>query len=144
MIKKKAAPRAFISFDFDHNAKNKLYFSGQSVNSRTPFTIQDWSSKTPLPQKTWKETIKQKINKCHFVVVLVGKHMASASGVKQEIKMAKALNVPVFGVYVDGANYLSNLPEGLARSRTINWNWQKISDQIILALTKGKNKTERL
>ncbi len=30
-------PRAFLSFDFDHNANEKLLFAGQSKNSKTPF-----------------------------------------------------------------------------------------------------------
>ncbi|EEY41713.1 hypothetical protein VIJ_001665 [Vibrio cholerae RC27] len=39
-----------------------------------------------------------------MLIVLSGKTMASATGVVKEIKMAKDQNVPVFGVYVDGAN----------------------------------------
>ena len=36
-----ADPRAFISFDFDHNETERMLFVGQSKNSRTPFAIQD-------------------------------------------------------------------------------------------------------
>ena len=39
-----ANPRAFISFDFDHNELQRNLFVGQSKNSRTPFSIEDWSS----------------------------------------------------------------------------------------------------
>ena len=41
-----ANPRAFISFDFDHNESEKNLFIGQSKNSNTPFSIEDWSSIT--------------------------------------------------------------------------------------------------
>ena len=34
-----ADPRAFISFDFDHNETEKTLFVGQSKNSKTPFSI---------------------------------------------------------------------------------------------------------
>ena len=37
-----ADPRSFISFDFDHNETEKNLFVGQSKNSKTPFSIQDW------------------------------------------------------------------------------------------------------
>lgn len=34
-----ADPRAFISFDFDHNETEKTLFVGQSKNSRTPLYL---------------------------------------------------------------------------------------------------------
>ena len=132
-------PRAFISFDFDHNEKEKRLFAGQSKNSRTPFNIEDWSSKETLPQDRWERLIEEKISRCHMVIVLVGKYMASARGVAKEIKMAQELNVPIFGVYVGGADSLSNLPAGLPRSRTISWNWDKIASAIDKAMKEGKN-----
>ena len=125
-----ATPRAFISFDFDHNETERNLFVGQSKNSKTPFSIEDWSSKSSLPQAQWEKLIKEKINKCNMLIVLSGKTMASAVGVAKEITMAKDQNVPVFGIYVDGANTTSNLPVGLQRNRTICWNWDQIANAI--------------
>ena len=133
-------PRAFISFDFDNNANEKVLFSGQTKNSKTPFSIQDWSSKASLPQAQWEALIKEKINKCNMLIVLVGKNMATATGVVKEIKMATGQNVPVFGVYVGGANSSSALPEGLARNRTISWDWNHIASAIDQVMGEGKNK----
>lgn len=135
-----AEPRAFISFDFDHDSTEKMLFVGQTKNSKTPFSIEDWSSKSSLPQAEWEALIKSKIGACNMVIVLCGKTMASASGVAKEISMAKDKDVPVFGVYVDGANSGSNLPTGLARNRTIAWDWEKISSAIDQMMTEGKNK----
>jgi hypothetical protein len=82
-------PRAFLSFDFDHDAQAKILFAGQChAKSPTPFTAQDWSSKEALPQQTWEQTISEKISRTNMVIVLVGKHMASATGVAKEIAMA--------------------------------------------------------
>jgi len=134
-----ADPRAFISFDFDHNENEKNLFVGQSKHSKTPFNIEDWSSKEALPQSQWEKLIKDKINKCHMVIVLVGKYMATASGVVKEIRWAKEQDVPVFGVYVGGANSSSNLPDGLSRSRVIFWDWDKIASAIDQVMTEGKN-----
>lgn len=75
-----------------------------------------------------------------MLIVLVGKTMASATGVTKEIKMAKDQDVPVFGVYVDGANISSNLPDGLQRNRTISWDWGKIASAVDQMMTEGKNK----
>lgn len=135
-----ADPRAFISFDFDHDETEKNLFVGQGKNSKTPFSIQDWSAKSSMAQSKWEAIVKEKINKCNMVIVLSGKTMASATGVSKEISMAKDQDVPVFGVYVDGANTTSNLPKGLQRNRTIAWEWDKISDAIDQMMTEGKNK----
>ncbi|MFA6185350.1 MAG: TIR domain-containing protein [Candidatus Shapirobacteria bacterium] len=133
-------PRAFISFDFDHNETEKYLFIGQSKNSKTPFDIEDWSSKSSLPQNQWERIIEDKINKCNLMIVLVGKNMASASGVAKEISFAKENNVPFFGVYVDDANTSNNLPSDLARNRTTNWDWDNIASAIKQMMEEGKNK----
>ncbi|MFT5815194.1 MAG: CTP synthase (UTP-ammonia lyase) [Psychroserpens sp.] len=135
-----ADPRVFISFDFDHNETEKTLFVGQSKHSNTPFSIQDWSAKSSMAQSEWEAIVKDKINKCNMVIVLSGKTMASASGVAKEIKMAKDQNVPVFGVYVGGANTTSNLPTGLQRNRTISWSWESIANAIDQMMTENKNK----
>jgi hypothetical protein len=80
-----ADPRAFISFDFDHDSDQRILFAGQSKHSKTPFSIQDWSSKEELAQSKWEAALKEKINKCNLTVVLVGKNTCWATGVAKEI-----------------------------------------------------------
>ncbi|GAA3584054.1 hypothetical protein GCM10022198_04170 [Klugiella xanthotipulae] len=133
-------PRAFVSFDFDNNAVEKILFAGQAkTDSPTPFTIEDWSSKSDLPQNEWEALIETKMSRTHMCIVLVGESMASATGVAKEIAMAKANNVPVFGVYVGGAGTSSTLPTGLARSRTIAWTWAGIAAAVTQMMGEGKN-----
>lgn len=125
-----ADPRAFISFDFDHDETSRMLFVGQAKNSKTPFAIQDWSSKSALPEAEWEASIDVKI----------GKTMASATGVAKELAMAKKREVPVFDVYVDGAGSTSNLPAGLPRNRTITWTWDGAAAAITQMMGEGKNK----
>lgn len=135
-----ADPRAFLSFDFDHDSTDKILFAGQAASdSPTSFTLQDWSSKASLPEAEWEELISKKVGNCHLMIVLVGKHMSSAYGVVAEIAMAKDKNVPVFGVYVGGANSSSTLPTGLQRNRTVAWNWASIGSAVDQCMTEGKN-----
>lgn len=75
-----------------------------------------------------------------MLIVLSGQTMASSTGVSKEITMAKDQDVPVFGVYLDGANTSSNLPTGLQRNRTIAWDWEKIAIAIDQVMGEGKNK----
>lgn len=133
------SPRAFISFDYDNDSLQKMYFAGQIKNSRTPFNLEDWSSKTHLPQREWEQLIHDKINKCNILIILVGKRMSSATGVAKEIAFAKANNVPIFGIYVGGADASSTLPVGLNRNRTIEWNWTSIANAVDQCMTEGKN-----
>ena len=74
------------------------------------------------------------------MIVLVGKSMGNATGVRKEIGFAKAKNVPSFGVYVDGAGTSSTLPTGLVRNRTIAWEWDKIAKGVDRMMKEGKNK----
>ncbi len=136
-----ATPRAFVSFDFDHDETSRMLFVGQGKkDSPTPFEVHDWSSKTALPQSQWESLISSKINSCHMVIVLVGRSMGSASGVAKEIQFAHANNVPVFGVYVNGTNTSSTLPSGLARNRVVSWTWPTVASAIKQMMGEGKNK----
>ena len=134
-----ANPRAFISFDVDHNSEQKVLFAGQAYNSKTPFSQEDWSAKSAMPQAQWEALVKAKISKSHMVIVLVGKNMATATGVVKEIEMARSQNVPVFGVYVDGAGTNSSLPTGLNRNRVIAWTWPGIAGAVTQMMGEGKN-----
>jgi len=135
-----ADPRSFVSFDYDHNENEKNLFVGQSKNSKTPFSIQDWSVKSSMPQSQWEAIVNGKINKCNILIVLVGESMASATGVAKEIKMANDQAVPIFGVYVGGANSNNSLPVGLQRNRTIPWDWERVASAIEQVMGEGKNK----
>ena len=135
-----AEPRAFISFDVDNNSNEKMLFAGQAWHSKTPFSHEDWSVKEPMAQSQWEDLVKAKINKTHLMIVLVGKYMSTATGVVKEIAMAKAQDVPYFGVYVGGADANSTLPIGLARNRTIPWTWDGVAAAVTQMMGEGKNK----
>ncbi|WP_327698417.1 TIR domain-containing protein [Streptomyces sp. NBC_00459] len=133
-------PRAFVSFDFDNNETQKILFAGQAkTDSPTPFTVHDWSSKTKLPQSQWEALVKRKMASTNMCIVLVGRSMNTATGVAKEIAMAKELNVPTFGVYVDGANTSSTLPAGLQQNRTMAWKWDTIARAVTQMMGEGKN-----
>ena len=135
-------PRAFISFDFDNDVNFKNLFAGQAKNEKIPFNLEDWSSKESLPQSQWEKLIEDKINKCNVLIVLVGKKTHLATGVIKEIKFAHSQNIPVFGVYIDGANSQTLLPAGLQRDRTIDWDWARIASALKQIMGEGKNKAK--
>lgn len=133
-------PRAFLSFDFDYDEPARRLFAGRSLtDSPTPFVVHAWSRKEELDSDRWKELLAARLSLCHAMVVLVGRHMGTARGVAMEIAAAKETGVPYFGVYVDGADMVTKLPPGLARNRTIVWNWNAIGTAIDRMMTEGKN-----
>lgn len=56
-----ALKRAFISFDYDHDAGIKRLLVGQSLNPDSPFAIADFSIKEASP--TWKQDARSRIKK---------------------------------------------------------------------------------
>ncbi|MHC8423451.1 TIR domain-containing protein [Streptomyces sp. NB004] len=133
-------PRAFLSFDFDHDLTAKSLFAGQAkTDSPTPFQLADWSSKNALPQSQWERIIEDKISRCHLLIVLVGNNMATATGVAKEIAMARRDGLPCFGVYVNGASARSALPNGLPRNSVVSWKWGDIASMINKCSNLGKN-----
>ncbi|TAL41039.1 MAG: hypothetical protein EPN91_11690 [Salinibacterium sp.] len=129
-----ADPKAFISYDVEHDEASKNLFKGQA-NCPTPFLIEEWSS----PLAASDPALGEKIEKCDFMIVLVGNAMRSAKGVAAEIAMAKEKDVPLFGIYVDGAATSSELPQGIARGRVIGWDWGAIGEVINQVKHEGKN-----
>ncbi len=97
-------------------------------------------AKEELAQSKWEAALKEKINKCNLMFVLVGKSTSSAKGVAKEITFAKEQNVPFFGVYVDGAGTSTSLPPGLSRNRVIAWTWDDIAAAVTQMMGEGKNK----
>jgi MTH538 TIR-like domain (DUF1863) len=133
-------PRAFISFDFDHDQQIRHLFAGQCrKNSPTPFSAQDWSSKEALPQRQWEDLISAKIEQCHFMFVLVSPTAHRAHGIAKEISMATKHRVPMIGVYIAGADETTPLPAGLSRADAVAWEWKSIAATVRRALTQGKN-----
>lgn len=138
-----ADPRAFVSFDFDNNLIQRNLFVGQAKSdSPTSFTVQDWSSKSVLPQAQWEALILQKLANTHMCIVLVGVYTSTAIGVVKEIAMATSLNVPIFGVYVGGAGTSTALPVGLQRNRIVAWNWASIASAVNQMMGEGKNMSQ--
>ena len=129
-----------MSFDFDYDEQSRRLFAARSLtDSPTPFVVHAWSRKEELDTDRWEELLAARLSLCHVMVVLVGRHMRTARGVAMEIAVAKESGVPYFGVYVDGADTSTKLPAGLARNRTILWNWNAIATAVDRMMTEGKN-----
>jgi hypothetical protein len=83
------AKRAFISFDYDHDAVLKEFLVGQSKNSDSPFSLVDWSIKEAI-DKNWKYKARQRIRAVDVVIVICGEHTRAVSCLKESTGISKS------------------------------------------------------
>ena len=115
--------RAFISFDYDNDARLKDLLVGQAKNSDTPFEIADWSIKTASP--TWKVEARRRIKAAGLVIVLCGMSTHLAVGVAEELRIAKEEGVPYFLLagYQEGSKKPSSAS---ASDKLYTWTWDNL------------------
>jgi hypothetical protein len=65
--------------------------------------------------------------------------MSTATGVAREIMMAKELDAPAFGVWVDGTEVSGPLPPALLLNRTVAWGWSAITAAVEQAMDEEQN-----
>jgi hypothetical protein len=116
--------RAFISFDYDNDARLKDLLIGQSRLSDSPFEVQDWSIKTASP--TWRDEARRRIRASGLVIVLCGKHTHTAAGVGAELGIAQDEGVGYFLLagYSDGGNTKPTTARSTDNMYT--WTWENL------------------
>jgi len=117
------AQRAFISFDYDNDARLKDLLIGQSKHSDSPFVIHDWSLKEP--SSDWKARARRQIRASGLVIVLCGKHMSTATGVAIELAIAQEEDVPYFLLagYSQGSTRPATAKPG---DKLYDWTWDNL------------------
>lgn len=117
--------RAFISFDYDHDSDLKTMLVGQARHDDTPFEIADWSVKEHQIGD-WKEKVRRRIRAVDVVIVLCGNHTHTASGVSDELKIARAEGKPYF--LLAGRRDGRNKKPRSARTsdKVYRWTWENL------------------
>ena len=120
------AQRAFISFDYDNDARLKDLLIGQSKHSDSPFVIHDWSLKEPASD--WKARARRQIRASGLVIVLCGRQMASATGVAVELSIAQEEGVSYFLLagYDDSTKPTTAKPG----DKLYKWTWDNLKSLV--------------
>lgn len=118
-----ALKNAFVSFDFDNDARLKDLLVGQSKHPDTPFAIADYSIK--VASSDWVEKARLRIRRSDVVIVLCGRQTHKAKGVSIELQFAREERVPYFLLagYSDGTN---TMPEGALHEKLYKWTWPNL------------------
>ncbi|GAB4094645.1 hypothetical protein GCM10028787_01200 [Brachybacterium horti] len=116
------AQRAFVSFDYDNDARLKDLLIGQSKLPDSPFVIHDWSLKEP--SSDWKARARRQIRSSGLVIVLCGTHMNTATGVSVELKIAQEEGVRYFLLagYEGSTKPLGVKPD----DKLYKWTWDNL------------------
>lgn len=121
--------RAFISFDYDHDARLKDLLVGQARNSDSPFEITDMSIKETI-KSDWKAKALTRIRGCDVVVVLCGEHTNTAAGVAAELNIAKEEGIPYF-LLQGYSEKACKKPTAASNSDKIyDWTWDNLKKLI--------------
>lgn len=119
--------RAFISFDYDHDARLKDLLVGQAKYPNSPFEIADWSIKIASP--TWRTEARRRIRAAGLVIVLCGHHTDTAAGVAAELRIAKEENVPYFLL----AGYKDSVRRPMSADssdKLYKWTWDNLKNLV--------------
>ncbi len=119
-----ALKRAFISFDYDNDFFLKEALVGQSRHPDSPFNIADHSIKEP--SSDWREKARLRIRRCDIVIVICGQHTSRASGVAEEIEIAREERVPY--ILLAGHSDQPVTPPRSAREsdKIYQWTWSNL------------------
>lgn len=120
-----AKKRVFISFDFDNDLSQKNLLVGQAKLPDSPFDLADWSSKEHLTGD-WKAKIRAKLAYVDVVCILCGRNMHTATGVAQELAMARELRIPYFLLAAYSGNGITRPTTATASDKVYEWNWPNL------------------
>jgi MTH538 TIR-like domain (DUF1863) len=103
-LKKNLMARVFISFDYEdiHSKKTVDNWKNQDIGTDIAFSSWDGKSESSKGEKFVKKRIREMINQCHKVLVLVGDDTHNRPWVDYEIAYAKSQKIEVIWTQLPG------------------------------------------
>ena len=121
-----AAPRVFISFDFDHDADLREMLVGQAKNASTPFEISNWSVNEPMTGN-WKAQVRSRIRATNLTIVICGQYTHTANGVAAELTITREEGKPYFFLAGRNGKQCTKPTTALANDKMYNWTWDNLN-----------------
>ena len=128
-----AKVKVFLSFEFDKDRELQPNFYTLAVRDSC-HKIEDYSLKEARrPQNNeWLKKAEVQISRSDIVIVVLGQDTHSASGVEQEVKLAKKHGKPIFQIRPQDRTSGGVLRAG----EVIPWDWKQIDVKISECLKK--------
>ncbi|MCJ0931826.1 TIR domain-containing protein [Virgibacillus halodenitrificans] len=121
--------RAFISFDIDNDEGAKRMLAGQAKYSDSPFTFKDNSVKKHLTGD-WKEKVRRRMDNVDVVIVLCGTKTHTATGIADELSIAKAKKKPYFLLAAYSNKHCTKPTSADVSDKLYNWTWDNLKSLI--------------
>ena len=118
-------PRAFISFDFDHDDDLRNALVGQARNNNSPFDFSNWSVKEPLTGD-WKKKVRDRIALTSLTVVICGHHTHAATGVSAELEITRERGKPYFLLRGRADNQYTKPRAARPDDKVYDWTWDNL------------------
>jgi nucleoside 2-deoxyribosyltransferase len=116
----------FIAFAKEDEAAKNL-FTGQRLNTSSPFSFVDMSVKEPY-QREWKERVRARVKRCDGVIALISRSTPDASGQLWEIQCAVEEGKPLMGLWIQDGYRAKPAIMGTAPIKA--WTWDNVASFI--------------
>jgi hypothetical protein len=116
----------FIAFAKEDETTRNL-FTGQRVNSSTPFEFIDMSVKEPYVTE-WKQRVRTRIRRSDGVVALISSSTPKATGELWEITCAVEEKKPLLGIWVEDRYKVK--PSVMGSAPCTKWTWPNVASFI--------------
>ncbi len=116
----------FIAFAKEDEVTRNL-FTGQRVNSSTPFEFIDMSVKQPYVTE-WKQRVRTRVRRSDGVVALISHNTPKATGELWEIQCAVEEKKPLMGIWIEDGYKVKPLVMSSAPCK--KWTWSNVASFI--------------
>lgn len=120
-----APPRAFISFDYDHDQDLRVLLAGQGKNPATPFSMHDWSVKDTMTGD-WKSKVRSRIRSTDLTIILCGEYTHTASGVAAELAITREEGKPFFLLWGRPNSTCTKPRTANPSDKIYKWTWDNL------------------
>jgi hypothetical protein len=121
--------RIFISFDYDHDEDIKILLAGQAKLQDSPFDFTDASVKEHLTGD-WKEKVKRRFKNCDQVIFLCGTKTHTATGVAEELEIAKEIGITYFFLAGRSDQNCTKPSSSSTNEIVYKWTWDNLKSLI--------------
>lgn len=121
--------RAFVSFDIDHDEGVKKMLALQAKLNDSPFDFKDNSVKEHLTGD-WKEKVKRRMDNVDVVIVLCGTMTHTATGVSDELTIAKEKRKPYFLLAAYSDKNCTKPKSATSNDKLYSWTWDNLKTLI--------------
>lgn len=116
----------FIAFA-EEDERTRNLFTGQRVNSRTPFEFVDMSVKEPY-DRAWKDRVRTRVRRSDGVIALISSSTPEADGELWEITCAVDEEKPLLGIWIEDG--YRTKPREMGSARCKDWTWANVANFI--------------